>query len=80
MTWNYRIVKYRDGKGYGLHEVYYNEVGRAENMTAEPTSFCADAEDGPEDIAKTLATALKDALCRPVFDEPEEWAVETTDD
>lgn len=23
MSWNYRIVEYADGSGFGLHEVYY---------------------------------------------------------
>ena len=27
MTWNYRVVKYSDGSGYGLHEIYYDDDG-----------------------------------------------------
>jgi hypothetical protein len=23
MSWNYRIVRYRNGEGFGLHEVFY---------------------------------------------------------
>jgi hypothetical protein len=74
MVWNYRIVKYKDGKAYGLHEVYYNEAGEACGMTAEPTGFCCDIEEGPESIIEGLTMALKDAQKHPVFDEPEVWA------
>ncbi len=34
MTWNYRIVKYADGSGFGLHEVGYNLMGEPVSMTA----------------------------------------------
>jgi hypothetical protein len=76
MSWHYRIVKYRDDKGYGLHEVYFNKLGQAYAMTADPCSFACDAEDGPKDIVSSLERAMMDAVTREVFEEPEEggWA------
>lgn len=73
--WNYRIVKYKDGSGYGLHEVFYNAAGEACAMTEDAISFHADDEEGPEGVLKSLQMALKDATERPVFEEPERWAL-----
>ena len=73
MTWNYRIVKYRDGSGFGLHEVYYDGQGEPENMTAEPADFVVDAEEGPDGIVRSLRMALVDAKRRGILDEPKEW-------
>lgn len=73
MTWNYRIVRYREAKGFGLHEVYYNDVGEAVTMGAAPASFCADTDEGKEGIVQSLKLALSDALTRGVLEEPEHW-------
>lgn len=74
MTWNYRVVRYRErGAGYGLHEVYYNDNGEPVTMGAAPAIFCADAEEGPDAIATMLTRALKDAKERGVLDEPTRW-------
>ena len=72
MTWNYRIVRYLDNKGFGLHEVYY-EGDREVAMTESPASFVCDAEEGPDGVSDSLRLALSDASHRPVFDEPKEW-------
>lgn len=80
MSWHYRIVKYRDDKGYGLHEVYFNKSGEAWAMTSDPCSFGADFEDGPEDILKSLERATMDAINRGVFVEPEEGGWASRDD
>lgn len=74
MTWNYRIVRYKSGDAYGLHEVYYNKSGEACGMTENCATFGCDAEEGPDGITASLELALKDARTRPVFDEPEVWA------
>ena len=42
MVWAYRILyrkddRCRDGYGYELHEVYYDDKGRIEGYTSEPT-------------------------------------------
>lgn len=70
MGWNYRIVRYADGSGLGLHEVYYDADGKEISMTAEPASFVGDT---PEDVRSALLMAKTDAHRRPVFDEPDDW-------
>lgn len=77
-SWSYRIVKYHDGSGYGLHEVYYDDAGKPQAMTKDPIDFDIgpDSDDGGADtIRKMLATAAKDAKDKPVLDEPanDEW-------
>jgi hypothetical protein len=76
MAWHYRIVKYRDDQGYGLHEVYFNKRGEAWAMTSTPCSFACDSEEGPEGVLGSLERATMDALTRGIFEEPEEggWA------
>ena len=72
MSWNYRIVKYKDHPGcYGLHEVFYDKKDRPWGMTKLPIDFTTDG--GPEEIHKALSMALRDALCKPVLEEPEKW-------
>ena len=71
MSWNYRIVEYANGTGFGLHEVHYNKQGKAIRMTAEPVRF---ADDSAEELRGSLAKAKMDASRRPVFQEPPEWA------
>lgn len=73
MTWNYRIVRYRDEGGYGLHEVYYDDDGQPWAMTEKPCGFACHVEEGPVGVQESLATALEDATQRPVLDEPEQW-------
>lgn len=71
--WNYRVVRYRNQGGYGLHEVYYDDDGLPWSMTREPASFVSDFAEGPEAIAGALLTARVDAKKRPVLDEPKKW-------
>ncbi len=73
MIWNYRIVKYIDGSGWGLHEVFYNDNGEPSSMTAEPISFVAMPNDEPNMIRDDLRDALEDATNYPILDEPEKW-------
>ncbi len=69
-TWNYRVVSYRDGSGYGPHEVYYDDNALPWGMTQEPAKFCFDSE---QDVINALKKALRDAQKRPIFREPAIW-------
>ena len=71
MTWNYRIVKSKEG-WFGLHEVFYNKNGEAWGATVEPISFSS--YDKPSDIISSMSMALADILAKPVLEEPEQWA------
>lgn len=65
-TWNYRILEYPDGRGYGLHEVYYDDTGKEESATLCAVSFTCDADEGRSGIIESLTLALRDATNRPV--------------
>ncbi len=71
MTWNYRIVKYADGSGYGLHEVFYDENGAATNMTKEPVDFTGEVRS---DVVMALQSATRDAYYKEIFEEPAGWS------
>jgi len=73
MTWNYRVIRYFDGRGFGLHEVYYDDQGRPWGMTCEACRFVVDAGEDVAGIIKSLKMALKDTREFPVLDEPEKW-------
>jgi hypothetical protein len=68
MSWNYRIVRYRNG-ALALHEVHYDEKGEPKYRTNEPTDFVCDADEGPAGIVASLEMALNDARDRPVLDD-----------
>jgi hypothetical protein len=70
MTWSYRICRYRNGEGYGLHEVYYRPDGTARAMTVDPVTFDGDTLD---EVCNALELALRGATQKPVFEEPETW-------
>lgn len=72
MSWSYRIVRYRDGSGFGLHEVMFDENEQAWAMTEEPMIACGEHE-GPQGILASLRMAIGDVNERDVFDEPEIW-------
>jgi len=84
MPWNHRLVRYRDGSGYGVHEVYYNKDGQPCAMTQEPIRI--DARKDPvmgeddtdesllEDITVTVERIVRAVKSTPVLDEPETWA------
>ncbi len=69
--WNYRIVEYLDGSGFGLHEVFYDADGNPWCMTEGPARFVCDRDDGPKGIHESMMRARRDAIGRPVFKEPE---------
>lgn len=74
MSWNYRIVRYRNGTGFGLHEVYYNEEGKAWGMTKRPISFSIGKGEGAKSICESLRRAIACVETKPVFTEPKKWA------
>lgn len=72
MSWNYRIVRYPNNEGYGLHEVLYDKDGLPWSMTEEPASFVCGVDEGPNGVKQSLLMARVDAIKRPVFDQPED--------
>jgi hypothetical protein len=73
MTWNYRIVRYKNDGGFGLHEVYYDDEGQPWGMTKNPASFVCDTSEGIAGITNALLTARVDAKKRPILDQPKKW-------
>ena len=74
MSWDYRIVKYKSGDGFGLHEIFYDDNGVSWGMSEEPVVFkCYDDEAPQTDIADALLTALVAVRQRPIFKEPDVW-------
>ena len=73
MTWNYRIIKYLNKKGYGLHEVYYDNKKLPWGMTENPVGFACELSEKPKMILKMLKTACLDAEKAPVLQEPKTW-------
>jgi hypothetical protein len=48
VSWNYRVIRHEVGSETawdGIHEVYYDELGRANSWTKKPVRVIADAED-----------------------------------
>ena len=71
MSWNDRIVQYRDGAGYGLHEVFYDDAGKPWSMTEAPIGFSCDLDEGPEGIRDSIDMAFADSRREPVLIQPE---------
>jgi hypothetical protein len=70
MSWNYRVIKERDGT-YAIHEVYYSsekpDDSEIKHMSADPAIPFGDTlEELKEDIKHYVA-----ALDRPVLNECE---------
>ena len=73
MSWNYRIVQYKDTRhGFGLHEVFYDDEPAHEpwTMNERPVSF---AGGTAKEVLQALQMALKDARRAPVLVEPKKW-------
>ena len=54
MTWNHRVVKYSNNT-FGIHEVYYNEVGVVDGVTESAVSV---VENSVDDMRYTLLRML----------------------
>lgn len=68
MTWNYRVVrrKYPDGEVlYQMHEVYYDNDGNPDGVSACPVDVTSDA--GVDGI-KWVLTSMQEAAEKPVLD------------
>lgn len=44
MTWNYRVMKYKNGE-VGVHEVYYDDDGKVQNWTKQAIIVGEDLKD-----------------------------------
>lgn len=53
MTWNYRIIRYKNG-ALGLHEVYYDDAGKVSGYTEESIVEC-----GPDESVVGLQNSLQ---------------------
>lgn len=73
MTWNYRLVKYADGSGFGVHEVHYDSNGNEVSMTDKTVEFVGDTA---EEVRSAMTMAKMDVSKRPVFNEPDDWESE----
>ena len=73
--WKYQIVKYKDGSGYGVHEVYY-EKGASQpwGMGDKAETFDVDDTEDAKALCVMLADALRDCLRSEVLEEPVKWA------
>lgn len=67
MTWNYRIIRHTEGH-LALHEVYYDDNGKPDRVTAEPITFVAEYGEGTMGLIASLEMALTDARENPVLD------------
>jgi hypothetical protein len=65
MSWSYRILKYADNDGYGLHEVYFD----ANNQVTGWTERAITVSDTPKGIVDQLLQMRLCAKHRPVLDE-----------
>ena len=68
MTWNYRIIHYQQG-GYGLHEMFYNELGVIDGWTKEAVDFGCEEDEGKDGIISSLELALNDVKTADVIEE-----------
>lgn len=78
MTWNYRVVRRLEphGKTYGIHEVFYDDAGKAFACTENPGRI--GGFESEWDVIVTLRQMLKNALHLPALDYdkiPEDGAV-----
>ncbi len=70
MSWNYRMMHYRDGNPsfapytHGIHEVYYAEDGSVKSWTKDAISLLGFHQD---DLEWRLR-AMLDALTKPVLE------------
>lgn len=66
---SYRIVRYENNAGYGLHEVFFTDPSKPHSMTVNPIQFVVDSDEGPLGIVESLQRALADAHHLPVLNE-----------
>jgi len=67
MTWNHRVIRrrYETGEEYfAIHEVYYDDAGNHNAVTALPVAIFGDSID---DLAITI-DHIRECLNKPVLD------------
>ena len=71
MTWNYRVIEHdRPGstdKSFGIHEVYYDDMGRVKTWTERAVGVTAYSVEG---LAEEM-DIMREALAKPVLIERE---------
>jgi len=68
MTWNYRAVRYANGC-IGLHEVFYDEVGKPKLRTEDPIGFVVNDDEAVADLIHSMEMAIADLRRLPVLDD-----------
>lgn len=64
MSWNYRVMKYKDG-GLGVHEVYYDKKGKVDGWTKDSII----GGQSIEELLLVVETMKKDILKdQPILD------------
>lgn len=71
MSWNYRVVKYANNEGYGLHEVYYDKNDKIEGWTEHPVVTCEADESFEREFVKELTAMIADIERAPCLKEEE---------
>jgi hypothetical protein len=71
-----RWSSWRDGTGYGLHEVYYDNEGRPIGMTPGADQVRLRCRRRSEGSSAVADHGDADASKRPVLDEPGHWVSE----
>lgn len=63
MTWNFRLVRHWDRKSasswYGVHEVFYNDVGRPAGMTENPVGVTGESRAEVEEYLKMIQKGIR---------------------
>jgi hypothetical protein len=71
MSWNYRVVEHDQpgstDKSFGIHEVYYDDMGRVEAWTERAVGVTAYSVEG---LAEEMEI-MREALGKPVLIEKE---------
>lgn len=69
MGWNYRVIRHHDPNNdepdyLSIHEVYYDDEGRPERVTEQPTGAGAETVEGLREVFGLM----RQALDKPILD------------
>lgn len=76
MSTEWRVVRYKDGSGYGLHQVNYDNEGLPYGMSAQPVVLQVPDILGPHrimQIMREIIQSLGNEQMVVIFNEPEAW-------
>lgn len=63
MSWNHRVIKTIDAKGFQIHEVYYDEEGKIDGWTIEGvTPYSDDSVNLRSELHRMLIAFTKEIL------------------